>query len=100
MAGWGIMDKLESYKKNIKRAGDKFLNDIFRPYRDVSFFDGRKNLLQGKDCLKIMNTIGITSDIIYLLAIANGLDGIDEIGFNELHEEQKRQMKGSKQCQK
>lgn len=86
------MNELQKYQKRIDRAGLNLLNNIFKPYRDVSYFDGRKNLLEDSDCLFIFNTIGINISIIYLLAISNGLDGIDEEGFKKLLDEQKKKI--------
>lgn len=92
------MIELEKLKKNVIRAGDEFLDKIFKPYRNVSFFDCKKNLLEGDDALKIFNTIGVTIDYIYLMAISNGLDGIDEKRFNELLNIQKERSKNMKPC--
>jgi alanyl-tRNA synthetase len=92
------MIDLERLKKNVERAGSKFLDDIFRRYRNVSFFDRRSNLLEAEESIKIFNTIGINLESIYLMAISNGLDGVDEDGFYKLLNLQEEIQKKSVQC--
>lgn len=91
------MISLEQAKKRIKRAGDKFLVDIFLEYLGVSHCR-KPNLLSGEDSIKIFNVLGVDLPIIYLMALSNGLDGIDEIEFNKLLDEQKKESENSILC--
>ena len=92
------MIEIGKLELKIKRAGKNFLDNIFEPYRKVSYFDGKLNLLSGKDALKIFNTLGVTEDYILLMASANGLDGIHETDFQKLLDEQIEESKNTIQC--
>jgi alanyl-tRNA synthetase len=89
------MIDLECLKKRVKRAGDNFLVNIF-----TRCMCSRKKtkILSGEGALLIFNIMGVEIDYIFLMAIANGLEGIDEIEFNRLLDEQKERHKNMKQC--
>jgi len=76
-----IYEFIDTYRKRIKRAGEDFLSNIFYNHKGTY---GSGNILSAQDCLKIFNTLGITIEIIYLLAVANGLNDVDEEGFINL----------------
>ncbi len=85
------MEQIEKYKKNVSRAGQTFIFDIFENYV-------RGEILSGIDALKIYNTIGVPIEIIYLMCVANGLNGINEEEFYALESEQKAMKKYMRQA--
>jgi alanyl-tRNA synthetase len=60
-------------------------------------FEKKTKFLSGDECMSLMNTYAIPPREVYLLAISHQFD-IDQEEFIRLLEEQRDEMKKSKQC--
>ena len=86
-----MISDVERTHKNIKRAGNKFLYDIFSQYRCCH------SILHAEDALKIFNTLGLSLSTIILIANSHFLN-VDEQKFLELLENQNEQHKNRRPC--
>lgn len=82
---------MENMRRRLKRVGTGFLPNIFNKY----FLS---EPLSSEDALKIFNSLGITLDVIFLLAESHGFNGVDEKGFEELLKKQEDSMANSRPC--
>ena len=82
------MDNVERTKKNLKRAGKGFWDDIFcTQYKYVT----------AENALLIFNTLAIPLETIILIASSHSMV-VDEEGFHKLLEEQKEEHRNCRQC--